>query len=308
MVSPDRQYHVLVSLGAQPFYLYPGHELTIGRETSCGLTVPSKRVSRLHAQIFWRAGLPVIRNMSDNNQTIVNGGAVTEHELRHRDEIQIGPYSCTYTYANGGVAEKWGEDQNLQTMAAAEDAAPAMRGSLDSMSVKELLRGFEKNKSTGTLRVRPTGEVDEGLVVIENGGFYSASVGVVRGEAALRQVVTWTEGTFEYSLEKQTTPLKVIRRFDYSAEAVEDSGVNIKNVGISDYIDWVEKGCKGTPRMKRGGRGGGGGFDRGGGGGGGGGGYDRGGGGRGGGGYDRGGGGRGGGGRGGGGEVPGRGW
>ena len=167
-LSPDKRYHALVSLGANPFYLRPGQEITIGRNKDCGLTVPSKRVSRQHAQIFWRAGLPVLKNLSENSETTVNGSAVNEHELRHRDEIQVGPYLCTYTFAPGFVAERWGEDQNQATMVASASEKAAMRGTLDSMSVKELLLGFEHNESTGTLRLRPP-EGGEGVIVIEKG-------------------------------------------------------------------------------------------------------------------------------------------
>ena len=261
-LSPDKRYHALVSLGANPFYLRPGQELTIGRNKECGLTVPSKRVSRQHAQIFWRAGLPVLKNLSENSETIVNGSAVNEHELRHRDEIQVGPYLCTYTFAPGFVAERWGEDQNQATMVASAGEKAAMRGALDSMSVKELLLGFEHNESTGTLRLRPS-EGEEGVIVIEKGGFHSVTHGSKRGEGALRELIPWTEGTFQFNLEKQTAPLKLIRKFDYSATSSEDTKIDLKRVKISDYLEWFEGGCRGKPRERRrpprGSRGGGGG-------------------------------------------------
>lgn len=267
-INPDAKYHVLEAVGAQPLYLRPGEDFIIGREKECSLTVPSKRVSRQHAQIFWRSGLPVIRNLSDQNQTIVNGSAVQEAELRHRDEIQVGPYRCVYTYAKGGAVGAADSDLNQATMVS--DDGAAMRGSLDVTPLAELLKDLERNEKTGTLRVR-SNDGQEGIIVLDKGGFYSVTLDTVRGEGALRKIVAIDSGTFEFSLEKQTAPLKLIRKFDYSAASSDDLTIDIKAVKISDYLEWFEKGCKGAPRTRRrggrgGGRGGGGGFGGGGGG------------------------------------------
>ena len=103
--------------------------------------------------------------------------------------------------------------------------------------------------------------------MIEKGGFHSVTHGSQRGEGALRELIPWTEGTFQFSLEKQTAPLKLIRKFDYSATSSEDTKIDLKRVKISDYLEWVEGGCKGKPRERRrpprGSRGGGAGRGRG---------------------------------------------
>ncbi|MBL4845264.1 MAG: FHA domain-containing protein, partial [Planctomycetes bacterium] len=252
-INPDAKYHVLESVGSDPLYLRPGEDFLIGRNTDCSLTIPSKRVSRQHSQIFWRSDLPVIRNMSEQNQTIVNGSAIQEQELRHRDEIQIGPYHCTYTFAKGGaIGGAGGKDLNQATLVA--ESGAAMRGTLESTPVDELLLDLERNKKTGTLRIR-NAEGIEGMIVIEKGAFYSATLGTDRNEGALRKMVQTTSGSFEFSLEKRTAPLKLIRKFDYSASAPEDLVIEIKQVKITDYLKWVEDGCRGAPRS-RGGRGG----------------------------------------------------
>lgn len=262
-LNPDLKYHVLESVGGDPLYLRPDEDFIIGREKECSLTIPSKRVSRQHAQIFWRSGLPVIRNMSDQNQTLVNGSAVPEAELRHRDEIQVGPYRCVYTFAKGGAVGAAQPDLNQATLVSEEGAA--MRGNLESNPLSELLLDLERNEKTGTLRVRNAGG-EEGMIVLEKGSFYSATFGTVRGEAAVRKLVGTTQGSFEFSLEKKTAPLKLIRKFDYSAASADDRTIDIKQVKITDYLEWVEKGCKGSPRSRRRGRGGAGGGGRGGGG------------------------------------------
>ncbi len=257
-INPDAKYHVLEVVGAEPLYLRPGEDFIIGREKECSLTIPSKRVSRQHAQIFWRSGLPVVRNMSDQNQTIVNGSAVQEAELRHRDEIQVGPYRCVYTFAKGGAVGAADADLNQATLVA--DVGAAMRGSLEGAPLSELLLDLERNEKTGTLRVR-SGDGQEGIIVMDKGGFYSVTLDTIRGEGALRKIMAFETGTFEFSLEKQTAPLKLIRKFDYSAVAASDSSIDVKQVKVTDYLEWLEKGCKGSPRTRRrrGGGGGGGG-------------------------------------------------
>jgi len=257
-INPDAKYHVLEAVGAQPLYLRPGEDFIIGRDKECSLTIPSKRVSRQHVQIFWRSGLPVVRNMSDQNQTIVNGSAVQEAELRHRDEIQVGPYRCVYTFAKGGAVGAAEGDLNQATLVA--DTGAAMRGSLESSPLSELLLDLERTEKTGTLRVRSS-DGQEGIIVMDKGGFYSVTLDTIRGEGALRKIVGFESGTFEFSLEKQTAPLKLIRKFDYSAASADDLTIDIKQVKVTDYLEWIEKGCKGAPRTRRrrGGRGGGGG-------------------------------------------------
>jgi adenylate cyclase len=57
-------------------------ELTIGRDTDCGLAVPSRHASRLHARIFGRRGRFVLADQSSNGTFLVPGRRSKLHLIR----------------------------------------------------------------------------------------------------------------------------------------------------------------------------------------------------------------------------------
>ncbi|MGH9384799.1 MAG: FHA domain-containing protein [Vicinamibacterales bacterium] len=70
--------------------LMPGQTVTIGRQAGCGLVLDGDDfVAPLHAEINWRNGAPILRNLSSNG-TLVNGRPVNEHPLGVGDRIGIG--------------------------------------------------------------------------------------------------------------------------------------------------------------------------------------------------------------------------
>lgn len=233
----DRRNHVLVSTGSALQILEPETPFNLGRSKDCSLTIPSKRVSRNHAVIFWRSGFPVLKNMSEQNATLVNGRPVTEHELRESDEIQVGPFSCTYRCVKGdpkAVRQRF----NSRSDTLVESAA-AMEGSLADMHPDELLRMFEAQKKTGTLQLSSGDE--SGHIVIENGRCTSANKGTIRGQQAFFALVAWRTGTFTWVLGevKKPAPLKIIRKFDYAAAGEKER--DIKLIPISKLLDMAKK-------------------------------------------------------------------
>lgn len=64
--------------------------LKIGRESTCEISVDDPHVSRIHAEIFWQDGKPVIRDLGSTNGVIVNGQRVQEHALNDNDKILVG--------------------------------------------------------------------------------------------------------------------------------------------------------------------------------------------------------------------------
>lgn len=71
----------LVFLG-KTLSLSPEDELTIGRDSDCGLTVPSRHASRLHARIFGRRGRFVLADQSSNGTFLVPGRRSKLHLIR----------------------------------------------------------------------------------------------------------------------------------------------------------------------------------------------------------------------------------
>jgi pSer/pThr/pTyr-binding forkhead associated (FHA) protein len=211
--APDRR-HVLVAIGSRPLILKPDEPFSIGRATESSLTVPSKRVSRSHAVIYWSSGFPVLKNLSEQNATLVNGRPITEHELRERDEIQVGPYTCTYRCMRGSL-EKIHQELDSQSSTLVEEGA-GFEGQLSEMNLEELLRTFERQRRQGTLALR--NGTDEGQVVLAKGRIESAAVGQLAGQKALFTMLGWSEGSFSLSSgvdKAKPGGMKIIRKFDH---------------------------------------------------------------------------------------------
>jgi len=227
-INQDRS-HVLVVPGGQPLRLIPGKDLLIGRAPTCGMRIPSKRVSREHARVEWRSGFPVLVNLSEQNGTLVNGRGIQDHELRHRDEITIGPLTIGYQMVKGDARPE--EDVVTTTMV---DEAETLSGSLERMNMFELLRSFEAQRRSGTLLLRSSGR--EGEIVLEKGRFASASVEEQDGEAAIVEMLGWKDGSFSFTTERRTKPLKLIRKFDYSGSAPVPERDRLAQTTISELL------------------------------------------------------------------------
>jgi len=82
-------------------------EITIGREASNGLAITDPSVSRKHCLVRMQDGKFQVRDLGSRNGTLVNGGAVQEHWLKHGDEIAAGDSSFLFLL----------EDEDLAPMA-----------------------------------------------------------------------------------------------------------------------------------------------------------------------------------------------
>ena len=65
--------------------------LTVGRLSGNDVQVPSQRVSRMHARIRWEHGSWVIEDAESLNGIAFQGNRVSQHELRHGDQIGLAP-------------------------------------------------------------------------------------------------------------------------------------------------------------------------------------------------------------------------
>jgi len=78
-------------LVGQAFYLTEGQSILIGRAPEAQVSVPSDTfISRRHALISLRGGVPIIQDQGSSNGTLVNGQRVVEQSLRPGDIIQMG--------------------------------------------------------------------------------------------------------------------------------------------------------------------------------------------------------------------------
>ncbi|MCO5165176.1 MAG: DUF4388 domain-containing protein [Planctomycetes bacterium] len=201
---PDWQRHVLLRVGAPPLELKGGQTLTIGRSSDAGLSVPSPRVSRAHAEIVWREGRPVLRDLASQNGTSVNGLKVAEHALADHDEVSIGPYTCTYRCLSGygSVGKMQGLiDAALSTSPMLGDT---LSGQLAQTSLFEVLQMLEVSQKTGQVDVYC--EESAGRVVLDEGRIIHASEGDRAGAPALQVLLGWPEGLFRFTAEVEGDP------------------------------------------------------------------------------------------------------
>jgi hypothetical protein len=230
LVASDGREHKLVTEGSPPIPLVNGRVFTIGRADECNLPIPSQRVSRQHAEVIWKAGLPLLRSVSETSPTLVNGKTIKEHELRDGDKIQIGPYECVYSMRMIGAAPKVETSAPMGTTLV-DAGGDAMTGNLAEMSCFALLRNFEVRQSTGTLTIRqPT---QEGRIVLDKGKIVAADAEGQQGKKALFVLLSWREGTFSFSLEKKQTG-KIFRTFNYNAVGPAD---DFKRTTITDLLE-----------------------------------------------------------------------
>ncbi len=191
--------HTLEAVGSAPILLAPGVELTIGRQAGTHLTIPSTRVSRVHAIIHWENGHPILSDKGSSNGTFVKGKQIKDHPLQDGDEIEIGPYLCVYRHKDPN-AESAGSDlgDHTQTLSALE----LFSGSISENGIVEVLQGLEFNKKTGTLDA--FGKEGEGWVVLERGVCVAASSGGKTGEEAIFVLLALKSGRFTFTGEIAT--------------------------------------------------------------------------------------------------------
>ena len=64
--------------------------ITIGRGAEADVTLPDKKVSRLHCGIAMEEGVLVVRDLKSKNGTYVNGTRVEMAKLQPGDQIRVG--------------------------------------------------------------------------------------------------------------------------------------------------------------------------------------------------------------------------
>ena len=67
-----------------------GAQLVIGRSSACQIVLGDDTVSRRHAELRFRDGRWLLRDLDSSNGTFVNGRLVTEAEVRRGDVIHLG--------------------------------------------------------------------------------------------------------------------------------------------------------------------------------------------------------------------------
>jgi pSer/pThr/pTyr-binding forkhead associated (FHA) protein len=199
--------YTLVRAGAAPLDLVPGRTFVIGRHSDCNLTIPSQRVSRRHTEVVWERDNPVIRDLGSQNGTKVNNKRIKEQPLNDGDEIEIGPFFCTYrrVEAAGSVGKlNSAVDESEMTLPTTGDN---LAGTFEQMSPFEVRQTLEFNNKTGTLEVFSSW--GEATMVVRDGRAVYCKTAKQLGDEAVITLLTWTDGHFVLAAEVEDHPANV---------------------------------------------------------------------------------------------------
>ncbi|MBL4845465.1 MAG: DUF4388 domain-containing protein [Planctomycetes bacterium] len=180
----------------------------VGRVDECNLTIPSQRVSRRHAEIIWGEDkTPSLKDLGSQNGTLANGKRIKgEHKLKHGDELEFGPFLCTFRSQVEARRERAAAQANEDTGGGGMNPdvtqpmlADAMAGRLDQINLTELLQTLNFNEKTGTLEV--FGSDGDGTVVIQAGKPTYGECDGEEGPEAIYKLIKFKNGQFSFKGE-----------------------------------------------------------------------------------------------------------
>lgn len=182
-----------------PIPLGPKPEVTIGRGPPCDLVLPHPEVSRRHATIKVRGDRVVLDDELSANGCYVNGVRVEGlKELVPGDVVTIGPYEVEVR-PKDAVEEEQGPFARLETTRGSKlDPLAAMTGTLEEVSLAELLQSLEFNQKSGTLAIEARGIKGE-LVVCAGEPVRARWDGDLYGQEAVLEMLTLVTGRFRFT-------------------------------------------------------------------------------------------------------------
>ncbi len=117
---------------------------TLGRSSQNDVVIPDTSLSRHHARISLKDGIPYLEDLGSLNGTSVNGGRITvPHPLREEDDIQLGQVSISLGSTSQGPRVHIGNETD----------ASLSRGSL-VLPLDRLRAGPVRREAPETLRLR----------------------------------------------------------------------------------------------------------------------------------------------------------
>jgi hypothetical protein len=186
-----------------PIPLGPKRVVTMGRGADCDLVLPHSTVSRVHAQIRMLGRQLVLEDKSRFG-TFLNSRQVSSAQIELGDRLTIGPYEIKILSPEAGSShEPHGEETrplDLSPFRKGLENAELI-GSLERISLAEILQGFEFNGKTGTLKVTATDH--EGFLVVREGQPLFAVLGEQRDDDAVLTMLDFKEGSFAFWSEEQ---------------------------------------------------------------------------------------------------------
>lgn len=210
-----------------PLKLDRNKPLTVGRDKSNQLVLPSRDVSRFHAIIKWEQSAYAIEDLDSANGTFINEDYIQKHLLENSDTIYIGTHVITYREVlTGTLPTSDVPDSSLKDtlrISVRSEIPPKFRetssqssfqGDLQSIGLLSLLQMLGNESKSGCLQL--TQKDQRAVVYFLDGAVIHSIHGERVGRDAFFQLARWTEGNFEFV-----------------------GGESPKEVTMSDNIEWL---------------------------------------------------------------------
>ncbi|MBL4844515.1 MAG: FHA domain-containing protein [Planctomycetes bacterium] len=181
-----------------PLRLQPGGQLRIGRKVGNDIVLDSTQVSREHAVLVWaeEAERASLMDLGSANGVTLDGVKVQgSRVLGLVGTIQIGIMKITYEQEDGGsdIAASFNLPDDSESFVL--ERGEQFSGTFDDADdLADTLRGLERAKRSGTLRV--TGVEKEGVIQFAQGLVMSSSWSSLSGLAALEKILKIPEGRY----------------------------------------------------------------------------------------------------------------
>lgn len=196
--APAPQVLWLVSLNLPPVPLPRGRSLRIGRKPSCDFVISDRRVSRAHAEVFYKSGVPWVRDLGSHNGTVVDGEKIDGvHPLRVGARIELHDYAFLVSDKPAECPEELSTHYGATTCTSHGAPVPvSFRGVLDQIDLPSVLQTLESTAQSGVLTLFLHDD-RRGKVGVRLGKPVWASFGDQLDEAALIELLqTANRGRF----------------------------------------------------------------------------------------------------------------
>lgn len=191
-----------VGAGKQ-FTFAVGQGVVIGRQDDSHITLNHNLVSRHHTKIFWKGAEPWVADLNSTNGTYLNKQKIEEAPLRAGDRLKVGNSEMkislemsTDTHEEERLTELVARAESLlkKTDRYKDQWGRIFSGSLDKMTVPEVLQAIALGRGEGILVVRGP---ELGKIYLRRSAVFYARSGRITGRKALYRICGWREGSFD---------------------------------------------------------------------------------------------------------------
>ena len=175
------------------------------------LYLPSREVSRFHANIVWKGEEFVIRDMESANGTFVNDDYVTEHVLQDGDKIYIGTNTILYREVPLGLSVHIPKTSLKETLRisiggkAAEkfeetSSQSSFKGDIETIGLFPILQMLGLDGKSGCMSIAREGEC--ACIYFVDGLVVHCEYRGLKGMEAFFEIMRFSEGKFDFDAAK----------------------------------------------------------------------------------------------------------